>query len=114
MLSNIERLDSEISKTEQQINNLKKPKKIDIHHSSNISLNNSLNNSMNKFNNKNIIQMIYEENSEKVQNSHDELSGLVPSHLHDLYKRPSDLEIYHENIEKNNKIRVSLIYSIIF
>ncbi len=93
VLLTIERVDNEISKTEMQIHNLKKPKKAEHKHAKH----------------GNLIQEIYEENKEKIQQSHEELAGLTPSSLQNasfpLYKLPTDLPLYAQNIQINIKIR---------
>jgi hypothetical protein len=96
VLLTIEKVDSEISKIELQIHNLKKPKKPEHKHSKGL----------------NLVQRLYEENKEKIQQSHEELSGLIPASQQSCissYKKPSDLPLYKENLEINQKMRAKIV-----
>lgn len=101
ILLSIEKLDSEISKTESQINNLKRPKKEHKHA---------------RGWNVNVVQEIYDENKEKIQQMTEEREKFLHPSMKEmtapLYTKPSDLPEYHQTIATHEKIRCSVLKEI--
>lgn len=89
----IEKIDSEISKIEIQINLLKNPKKLDAK----------------RFKYMTPIDRVQDENKKIVAETEKIFEHLLPPDLNchqgPLYRKPSDLPIYHENLKSHERIK---------
>eukprot|EP01114_Cavostelium_apophysatum_P000361 TRINITY_DN1033_c0_g1_i2.p1 TRINITY_DN1033_c0_g1~~TRINITY_DN1033_c0_g1_i2.p1 ORF type:complete len:602 (-),score=122.47 TRINITY_DN1033_c0_g1_i2:141-1946(-) len=96
VLTSIEKLDAEITKTESMIGYLKRPKKTEHKHLNVLS--------------HDVIQMIYDDNRQTVAQVVEEQPAILQhptlkNSTGPLYRKPSDLPFYNENIANNARIK---------
>ncbi|KAK3745339.1 hypothetical protein QZH41_018902 [Actinostola sp. cb2023] len=112
LIQSMEKLDRDITQTDQQILNLKKKQQLLEEEAAKVSVEPPREPSPPPEPKvKSLVQTIYEDNRRKAQSAHAQLSKLdfpLPDGK-PLYNQPSDLPIYHENIRRAPAVKAKLI-----